>query len=129
MPAISKKNRQEPEDLEGVTFESSSGNIFADLGLPNPELRLLKAKLTMKLQATITQQKLSMPKAAKKLGVPTEALKILLRGSTSGFSIDHLLQLLATLGHTFEITLRPMSNKPLTTARSGTNTPSPAAGA
>jgi hypothetical protein len=29
--------------------EISSGNVFADLGLPNPEQELVKAKLTMQI--------------------------------------------------------------------------------
>ena len=126
MPAISKKKRVPLEEQEGYIYESC-GNIFADLGLPDPEIHLEKAKLTLKLQAAITERKLSMPKAAKLLGLPADSLKMILRGSFSEYSIDRLLRFLAVFGQTFEITLRPLATKP--TANSSLGTPSPTAGA
>jgi len=32
-----------------IEVEESSGNVFADLGLPNPEQELLKAGLTLEI--------------------------------------------------------------------------------
>lgn len=124
MPTITKKKPVPPEEKEGYIYESC-GNIFADLGLPDPEIHLEKAKLTMKIHAAITERKLSMPKAAKLLGLPTDSLKMILRGSFSEYPIDRLLRCLAVFGQTFEITLRPMATKPIT-ATSGTRNPSPA---
>ncbi len=121
MPAISKKKRAQPEtrpeEQEGFIYESC-GNVFADLGLPDPEIHLEKAKLTMKLQQAITERKLSMPKAAKLLGITTDALKLILCGSFAEYSIDQLLRFLVVFGQMFEITLRPIDirRKP---ARSG----------
>ena len=128
MRTISKKMPTKVEEPEGVTFASSSGNIFADLGLPDPEILLEKAKLTMKIQQAIEERKLTMVKAAKLLGLPTDSLKRVLTAPSSEFSIDRLLRFLAVFGQTFEITLRPIEPK-LLTARSGRGTPSPAAGA
>ena len=125
MPAISKKTQTPPEEQEGYIYESC-GNVFADLGVPDPEIHLEKAKLTMKLHQAITERKLTIPKAAKLLGVTTDSLNMILRGSFSEYSLDQLLRFLAVFGQTFEITLRPMSSKPFT-ARSGTKTPSRAA--
>jgi predicted XRE-type DNA-binding protein len=126
MPTISKKKPKEVELPVGVTFVSSSGNIFADLGLPDPEILLQKAKLTSKIQQVIDDRKLTMTKAAKLLGVPTDSLKQLLLGPSSEFSIDRLLQYLAAFGQTFEITLRPMDTQPIP-ARSNRETPGPTA--
>ena len=49
-------------------FEKSSGNVFADLGLPNSEQELLKAELTVQIYKLIKEQKLTQTKAAELLG-------------------------------------------------------------
>ena len=36
--------------------QESGGNIFADLGLPNPEQELLKAQLTLQIYKIIKQR-------------------------------------------------------------------------
>jgi hypothetical protein len=36
-----------------IAYEKSSGNVFADLGLPHPEQKLLKARLTLQIYRTI----------------------------------------------------------------------------
>ena len=48
--------------------EKSSGNVFADLGLPNSEQELLKAKLAVQIYKLIKEQKLTQTKAAELLG-------------------------------------------------------------
>jgi hypothetical protein len=42
-----------------IAYEKSSGNVFADLGLPHPEQKLLKARLTLQIYRTI--KALSLP--------------------------------------------------------------------
>jgi|GEM_PF-3099436 len=116
MPSISKKKRNQtpPDEQEGYIYESC-GNVFADLGLPDPEIHMEKAKLTMKLQHAIGERNLTVAKAAKLLGVPTDAVKMILQGSFSEYTIDQLLRFLAVFGQTFEITLRPMTARPIQT--------------
>src|SRR3990172_10396692 len=50
-------------------FELGTDNIFADLGLPNPEEELAKAKLATEIFHIIKQKKLTQVKAADLLGV------------------------------------------------------------
>ena len=42
-----------------IRAQESSGNIFADLGLPNPEQELLKAQLTLQIYKIIKQRGLT----------------------------------------------------------------------
>lgn len=51
-----------------ITHEKSSGNVFADLGLPNSEQELLKAKLTVEIYRLIKERQLTQSKAAELLG-------------------------------------------------------------
>ncbi len=75
-----------------------SGNVFADLGLPNPEERQLKAYLSMEIEEAIKSKRLSKKKAALKLGVTQECLAELLEGALSQFSINQLIGYLHCLG-------------------------------
>lgn len=81
----------------------SSGNVFADLGLPDPEHDLLKANLVHTLADIIRLRGLSQKDAADLLGTDQAKVSAILRGRISGFSTDRLLRFLAALGHNITI--------------------------
>ena len=84
-----------------------SGNVFADVGLPNPEEALAKAKLVHALSRAIAEAELDHASAGKALGIEPDVLALLLRGRTEGFSFDRLVGLLNHMGHRVEITVLP----------------------
>jgi predicted XRE-type DNA-binding protein len=86
--------------------------VFADLGLPNPELALAKAKLVLQLNECIQDQKLSHAKAAGLLGIERSRLEALLRGRTEKYTLDRLFRFLVALGQHVEISIRPNSPLP-----------------
>ena len=53
---------------EDVKFERSSGNVFEDLGIENPDQELLKAKLAFFVHEAIQEKKLTQEKAASLMG-------------------------------------------------------------
>ena len=69
-------------------MRSSSGNIFADLGLTNSSELLIKAELVRQISELITVRKLTQIEAAKCLGIARSKITDLLRGKLSEFSID-----------------------------------------
>ncbi|MBN3926434.1 helix-turn-helix transcriptional regulator [Nostoc sp. NMS4] len=85
----------------------SSGNVFADLGLSNPEERLLKAELVRKISEIITNLNLTQVQAAEILGIDQPKVSLLIRGRLSGFSTDRLIAYLNKLGSDVEITVKP----------------------
>jgi len=87
----------------------SSGNVFADLGLSNPEERLLKAELVRKISEIITNLNLTQVQAAEILGIDQPKVSLLIRGRLSGFSTDRLIAYLNKLGSDVEITIKPKS--------------------
>ena len=87
--------------------ELSSGNVFADLGLSNPEERLLKAELVRKISEIITNLNLTQVQAAEILGIDQPKVSLLIRGRLSGFSTDRLMDYLNKLGSDVEITVKP----------------------
>lgn len=88
-------------------YTLSSGNVFADLGLPNAEEALAKAELAHKIAALVGKRNLTQAQAAKLLGIDQPKVSALLRGKLSGFSIERLLRLLLLLGHDVRITVQP----------------------
>jgi predicted XRE-type DNA-binding protein len=90
-----------------VDYVVSSGNVFADFGLPNPEEALAKAELANKISVLIRERKLTQAKAARLLGIDQPKVSMLLRGRLTGFSIERLLRFLILLGQDIRITVQP----------------------
>lgn len=86
---------------------SSSGNVFADLGLPEPEDDRTKADLIHKVADIIRRRELSQSEAAALLGIDQPKVSAIMRGKISGFSADRLLRYLALLGHSVCISISP----------------------
>jgi predicted XRE-type DNA-binding protein len=84
----------------------SSGNVFADLGLKNPEEMLLKAQLAVRITAVLRARKLTQEGAAKALGIDQPKISKLVRGHLYGFSSDQLIRFLTALGQDVEIVVR-----------------------
>jgi predicted XRE-type DNA-binding protein len=84
-----------------------SGNVFADLGLPNADQELLKAKLTLQIYRIIKQRGLTQTQAAKALGIKQPHVSLLMRNRAGTFSVGRLIGFLTALGQDVEITVRP----------------------
>lgn len=83
--------------------------MFADLGLPNPDLALAKAELVQRIRGLIAGRKLTQAKAAELLGLDQPKVSALVRGRVEGYSIDRLFRFLNALGQQVEITVRPVA--------------------
>ena len=88
-----------------------SGNIFADLGLPNPEEHQLKAALVVQLERLIKARKLTQTAAAEQIGIKQPDLSNILRGHYQGFSVERLMRMLTAFDQDIEITVRPRRKK------------------
>jgi len=84
-----------------------SGNVFADLGLANPEQELLKARLTLQIYRTIKGRKLTQVQAGEILGIKQPHVSSLMRGQSGAFSVERLMDFLTALGHDIEIAVTP----------------------
>jgi predicted XRE-type DNA-binding protein len=90
-----------------VRVTESSGNVFADLGLPNPEQELMKAELTLQLYRIIKQRGMTQAEAAKVLGVRQPQVSLLMRNRAGTFSVGRLMEFLTALGQDVDVTVRP----------------------
>ncbi len=92
---------------EEIKVEVSSGNVFAALGLPNPEEMLVKAELASKIGEIIETRNLTQMDAAKILGIDQPKVSALIRGKLAGFSTERLFRFLNALGSDVEISVKP----------------------
>ena len=84
-----------------------SGNVFADLGLPNPEQELLKARLTLQIHTILKGTGMTQAEIARILGVQQPQISLLMRNRAGNFSVGRLMEFLTALRHDVEITVRP----------------------
>jgi predicted XRE-type DNA-binding protein len=84
----------------------SSGNVFADLGLPEPEMALAKAKLAIAIARAIETQQLTQEDAGKITGLDQPRISAITRGHLRGFSIDRLFRALNALGQDVDVMVR-----------------------
>ncbi len=88
-------------------IEKGSGNVFADLGLPNPEQELLKANLTLQIYKAVKARGLTQAQAGEILGIKQPHVSALMRNRAGNFSVGRLMEFLNRLGHDVRITVKP----------------------
>ena len=91
----------------GLEQESSSGNVFADLGLPDAGEHLLKAGLVARIERTIRQRELTQAAAAALMSIDQPKVSAMLAGQFRGYSVERLMRFLVALGHDVEIVVKP----------------------
>ena len=94
-----------------IEIEKSSGNIYADLGMPDAEAMHRKALLAAKIDETIKARKWSQRRAAEVLGITQPKLSMMLRGQFHGISETKMLDCLARLGRDVTIVIGPVRRR------------------
>ena len=84
-----------------------SGNIFADLGLADPEVLQTKAALLHEIASVARGRHLTQSETAGLLGTTQPAVSDLFAGRTGGFSIERLLRFLNALDQDVRILVSP----------------------
>jgi len=85
----------------------SSGNVFADMGLPDAVELDTKARLGAAICRIVERRKLSQIEVAAALGINQPKVSALLHYKLEGFSVERLMRFLTALGHDVEIVIRP----------------------
>ncbi len=92
---------------EEPRYTESSGNVFADVGLPDADTLLIKAELVRQIDHCITSRRLTQAQAAEILGIDQPKVSALRRGNLRGFSLERLTRFLNALGNDVDIVIRP----------------------
>jgi predicted XRE-type DNA-binding protein len=92
--------------IEGVEVQRSSGNVFADLGLPNAEKLKIKTGLVIEIRKAMRALGLTQQEAAKRMGILQPKVSGMMRGDFTNLSERKLMDFLNRLGYDIEIKVR-----------------------
>lgn len=92
---------------DNVKSERGSGNVFKDLGLDDPEDRLVKAKIVSMIYGIIEERKLTQKEAGAILKVSQPKISALRNGKLHGFSVERLFSFLRALDQDVDIVVHP----------------------
>jgi predicted XRE-type DNA-binding protein len=85
---------------------TGGGNVFADLGVKQPEEALAKARLVEAIADLLGRKDVSQARAGRLVGLTQPQVSRLLRGDTRDFSYERLMKILTSLGQDIDITIR-----------------------
>lgn len=102
------QNKQHDDDE--MTFERSSGNVFADLGLENADELLVKADLAHAINSEIRANGWTQVEAAERTRLTQSDVSRIGRMKTDGFSQERLQNALRHLGMDVEIQIHHREN-------------------
>jgi predicted XRE-type DNA-binding protein len=89
-----------------ISVTVSSGNVFADIGVPEPEEELAKAQLASRIREIVRGSCLTQVTAAAVMGIDQPKVSALLSGRLTNFSCERLMRLLTRLGQDVEIVVK-----------------------
>jgi predicted XRE-type DNA-binding protein len=87
--------------------ETGSGNVFADLGLPDADERQLRVKLAMRLNELLQAEGSTQAAIARKLGIAQSHVSELKNYKLSRFSSERLLHFITLFNRDVDIFIRP----------------------
>lgn len=84
-----------------------TGNVFADLGLPDATGRQTKTRLAMAVNGIVKERRLKQTDTAAILGIPQPKVSALANYRLDHFSVEKLMSFLNALDQDVEIVIRP----------------------
>lgn len=97
--------------VNGIEVTTSSGNVFADLDLPDPDKLKVKSGLMIEITKAVRRLGLTQEEAGRRMGLPQPKVSALLRGDLANLSERKLMDALNRLGYDIEITVRPTADQ------------------
>ncbi len=94
---------------ENVAVESSSGNVFADLGLPDAEKLKIKSGLVIEISRAIKRLGLTQAEAGRRMGISQPKVSRMMRGEFANLSERKLMDCLNRLGYDIQIRVQPIA--------------------
>ncbi len=96
--------------IDGIEIEMGSGNVFADLELPDAEKLKIKSGLVIEITRAMRRMNLTQKAAAQQMGIPQPKVSAMLHGDFSNLSERKLMDCLNRLGYDIEIKVRPAAD-------------------
>ena len=93
--------------VRGMPVEQGSENVYADLGYPDSDTMLVKARLAAKIAEIVQRRALTQAQTAEILGLTQPKVSALLKGRFRGISEHRLMECLTRLGRDVHIVIKP----------------------
>lgn len=93
--------------MSKIKIEKGSGNIFADLGLPDAETHFLKAQIVAEIYRLTNERKLTQAQAGRLMGITQPEVSRMFKGNFREYSVERLMGFLTTFDRDVEIVARP----------------------
>ncbi len=94
--------------VDGIEVRRGSGNVYADLGLPDAEKLKIKTALVIEIRKAMRRLELTQQDAAQRMGITQPKVSGMMRGDLSNLSERRLMDCLTRLGYNIEIKARPV---------------------
>lgn len=96
--------------IDGIKVQRSSGNVYADLGLPDAERLKIKTGLVIEIRKAMRRLGLTQQAAAKRMGITQPKVSDMMRGDFTNLSERKLMDCLNRLGYDIEIRVKPAAD-------------------
>lgn len=93
--------------IDGIEIEMSSGNVFADLDLPDAEWLKVKSGMVIEIVCAVRRYELTQEEAGLRMGISQPKVSAAMKGDFANLSERKLMDCLNRLGYDIEITVRP----------------------
>jgi len=100
-------NKSTVRTVHGIKVETGSGNVFADLGLPDADKLKIKSGLVIEITKAMRTLGITQKAAAERMGISQPKVSAMLRGDFTNLSERKLMDCLNRLGYDIEIKVRP----------------------
>ena len=90
-----------------IRVEVGSGNVFADLGLPDAESHFLKAQIVSEIYRLTNVRKLTQAAVGKLIGTTQPEVSRMFQGHFREYSVERLMGFLTAFDRDVEIVVRP----------------------
>jgi predicted XRE-type DNA-binding protein len=104
---MTSKNKISAHTAKKEKIHNGSGNVFADMELPDADQRLAKAHLAHEIGRLIRQAGLTQAQAAARMGIDQPKVSALMRGRLKDFGADRLMRFITALDRDMLIQIRP----------------------
>lgn len=94
----------------GIEYEVTTGNVFADLGLPDPEVSEMKTRVALEIQRRVKERKLTQARVAALTKLSQPNVSALMNMRLQGFSLERLIETAGSLGSRVELQVNQASH-------------------